>query len=286
MNEINEIVGRIKDDGFVVIDNYCNGDELDALRLEVNALAKENPVFIKKHAMTRGESFLLNMVPARVQRSNGGLEGTAQIRGLFEKGVLPSITTKYLGRGWGVSNFIYQKATAEEFGAQELFPLHFDNFQNCFCLKGFLYLEDCTVANGALRFIPGTPNLVRKVLKLYPDASSSTQENRLDVFTDVIDRIDLNAFTQDENKIIGELKEVVADPKKSLKYAIERKAGSLVLFDTIGIHGGVSVARGERWIARFHLVDRKYRFWNHPEQEGFLMGLFSRFCRKVKRSVG
>ena len=70
-------------------------------------------------------------------------------------------------------------------------------------------------------------------------------------------------------------------------YAIESyKAGSLVLFDTIGIHGGVSVVRGERWIARFHLVDRKYRFWNHPEQEGFLMGLFSRFCRKVKRAVG
>ena len=69
-------------------------------------------------------------------------------------------------------------------------------------------------------------------------------------------------------------------------YAIGRKAGSLVLLDTIGIHGGVSVMRGERWIARFHLVDRKYRFWNHPEQEGFLMRLFSLFCRKVKRIVG
>lgn len=69
-------------------------------------------------------------------------------------------------------------------------------------------------------------------------------------------------------------------------YAIGRKAGSLVLLDTTGIHEGVSVVRGERLIARFHLVDRKYRFWNHPEQEGFLMGLFSLFCRKAKRIVG
>ena len=69
-------------------------------------------------------------------------------------------------------------------------------------------------------------------------------------------------------------------------YVIGRKAASLVLLDTIGIHGGVSVAREGRWITRFHLVDRKYRFWNHPEQEDFLMGLFSLFCRKVKPIVG
>ena len=71
-----------------------------------------------------------------------------------------------------------------------------------------------------------------------------------------------------------------------LNNVIERKVGFVVLFDTIGIHGAVTVAPGERWIARFHLVDRKCRFWNHPEQEGFPMGLFSRFCRKVKRIVG
>ncbi|MEC7876083.1 MAG: phytanoyl-CoA dioxygenase family protein [Pseudomonadota bacterium] len=282
MLDINQITTRIKDSGFLVIDNFCDVNTLKALRLEFEALIKERPSYIKNHEMTKGGSILLNMVPARVQRSSTGLEDTKQIRSLFEKGDVTKIAQSYHGCGWGVSNYIYQKATHAEFGEQELFQLHFDNFMNCQCLKGFIYLEDCLLENGALRYIPNTHKLVRKVFRLNPDASSPTQVNSLDALVDTIDRINLKAFTNDEQSLIAELKAIVADPKTSLKYTIERKAGALVLFDTIGVHGGVSVAQKERWIARFHLVDRKYRFWNHPEQENFLMGLFSRFCRKIK----
>ena len=41
MIEINKVVRRIKDDGFAVIDNYCDDDELNALRQEVNTLVRE-----------------------------------------------------------------------------------------------------------------------------------------------------------------------------------------------------------------------------------------------------
>ena len=281
--ELNQVVGSIKKSGFAVIDNYCDDELLSALCEEAGALARSKPNFIKDHSMTHGNSFLLNMVPARVQGDRDGAEQTAYIRGLFGNSNIEKLASQYLGGGGGVSNYIYHRACAEQHETQELFPLHYDNFQNCYCLKGFLYLEYCNISNGALRFVPGTHRLVRKFLKINRRASSSTQENKLEAMLDVIGQNGMSSYSRTEQELIEKLREISAEPAKSLEYAIERKAGSLVLFDTIGIHGGVSVARGERWIARFHLVDRKYRFWNHPEQEGIIMGLISRICRKARR---
>ena len=116
-----------------------------------------------------------------------------------------------------------------------------------------------------------------------PHASLPDQENHLDAMLAVVEEIGLKCFTKEEQEIIKNLHKIVLDPKHSLKHAIERKAGTLILFDTVGIHGGVSVVRGERWIARFHLIDRRYRFLNHPEQEGFVLGIISRLYSRMKR---
>ena len=277
------ITESLANDGYAIIEDFCVESELDALRSEMCTLHEESSDFIKKHSMTEGQSYLLNMVPIRVQKSTEGLSKTENIRSQFENKKIPHIAEQYLGQGWGVSNYIYHRACAEEHGTQELFPLHYDNFQNCRCLKGFLYIEDCAIPNGALRYIPKTHLLVRKVLSMKPHASLPDQENHLDAMLAVVEEIGLKCFTKEEQEIIKNLHKIVLDPKHSLKHAIERKAGTLILFDTVGIHGGVSVVRGERWIARFHLIDRRYRFLNHPEQEGFVLGIISRLYSRMKR---
>ena len=269
----------IQEEGIIVLKDFCNKDELEALKVEMYNLHAIKPAFIKTSKNNRGNSFLLNIHPAKVKFSKNGNLLTKEFRKLFNKDSIKKIASNYLGNGWGISNFIYHQASFKEHCKNELFELHHDNFQNCYCLKGFLYLEDCSLKNGAFRYIPRTHKLVRKFFEINKKKKLKLNNN----LTSLLDFINQNKLGFKKNqKLINELVEIVNKPEKSLEYVFEGKAGTLILFDTNGIHGGVSVSEGYRKIARFHLIDRKYRFWNHPEQENLIFGIISRILRKLK----
>ena len=269
----------IQEEGIIILECFCNEEELLSLKNEMNQLHVKKPAFIKKNKNTKGDSFLLNIHPAKVKSSKNGYLLTKEFRKLFNRDSIKKIASNYLGNGWGISNFIYHQASFKEHCKNELFELHHDNFQNCYCLKGFLYLEDCSIKNGAFRYIPKTHILVREFFEINKKKKLTLNNN----LKSLVDFINQNILCFKKNqKLINELEEIVNKPEKSLEYVVEGKAGTLILFDTNGIHGGVSVSEGYRKIARFHLVDRKYRFWNHPEQENLIFGIISRFLRKLK----
>ena len=275
-----KITKIIQEEGIIVLKDFCNKDQLVALKDEMSYLHGIKPTFIKTNKNTKGNSFLLNINPAKVKFSKNGYPLTKEFRKLFNNYSIKEIASNYLGNGWGISNYIYHQASYQEHNKNELFELHHDNFQNCYCLKGFLYLEDCSIKNGAFRYIPKTHKLVRKFFEINKK-KKLILNNNLKSLIDFINQNKFEWYSKNE-KIINELKEIVDKPEKSLNYVVEGKAGTLILFDTNGIHGGVSVSEGYRKIARFHLVDRKYRFWNHPEQENLIVGIISRICRKLK----
>ena len=100
------ITESLANDGYAVIEDFCMESELDALRSEMSTLHEESSNFIKKHSMTEGSSYLLNMVPIRVQKSAEGLAKTEHIRSQFENRKISHIADQYLGQGWG-SAIIY-----------------------------------------------------------------------------------------------------------------------------------------------------------------------------------
>ncbi len=270
----------IQEEGIIILEGFCNEEELLSLKNEMNQLHVKKPAFIKKNKNTKGDSFLLNIHPAKVKSSKNGYLLTKEFRKLFNRDSIKKIASNYLGNGWGISNYIYHQASFKEHHKNELFELHHDNFQNCYCLKGFLYLEDCSFKNGAFRYIPKTHILVRKFFEINKN-KKFILNNNLKSLVNFIKQNKLGWYSQNQI-LINELVEIINKPEKSLEYVVEGKAGTLILFDTNGIHGGVSVSEGYRKIARFHLVDRKYRFWNHPEQENFIFGIISRILRKLK----
>lgn len=95
------ITESLANDGYAIIEDFCVESELDALRAEMCTLHEESSDFIKKHSMTEGQSYLLNMVPVRVQKSTEGLTKTENIRSQFENKKIPHIAEQYLGQGWG-----------------------------------------------------------------------------------------------------------------------------------------------------------------------------------------
>ena len=138
-HKISEIIQK---EGIITLEDFCNKDELMALKDEMRNLHSIKPAFIKTSKNTKGNSFLLNIHPAKVKFSKNGQLLTKEFRKLFNKDSIKKIASNYLGNGWGISNFIYHQAYFKEHNKTELFELHHDNFENCFCLKGFLYLED------------------------------------------------------------------------------------------------------------------------------------------------
>ena len=45
---------------------------------------------------------------------------------------------------------------------------------------------------------------------------------------------------------------------------MEGKAGTLLLFDTTGIHGGVELKKGKRFISRIHFVEKQFNKFINP----------------------
>ena len=212
----------IQEEGIIVLEGFCNKEELLSLKNEMNQLHVKKPAFIKKNKNTKGDSFLLNIHPAKVKSSKNGYLLTKEFRKLFNRDSIKKIASNYLGNGWGISNYIYHQASFKEHHKNDLFELHHDNFQNCYCLKGFLYLEDCSIKNGAFRYIPKTHILVRKFFEINKK-KKLILNNNLKSLVDFINQNKLGWYSKD-HLLINELIEIINKPEKSLEYVVEGKA--------------------------------------------------------------
>ena len=58
------------------------------------------------------------------------------------------------------------------------------------------------------------------------------------------------------------LKDIYINEKLSYEYCVEGQAGTLLSFDTIGVHGGVSITKVSRYISRIHFVEKPFEKHN------------------------
>lgn len=100
----------------------------------------------------------------------------------FKGSGIDDVAGAYLGDGFGRAHFIYDYSAASH--REELFPLHFDNFDGQLCLKAFIYLTDCDETNGAFRYVPSSHHLanahvaeLRKTTKVMKDGDKTLSKN-------------------------------------------------------------------------------------------------------------
>ena len=59
-------------------------------------------------------------------------------------------------------------------------------------------------------------------------------------------------------------KKIYKNNDLSYDYCVEGKAGTLLLFDTTDIHGGVELKKGKRFISRIHFVEKQFNKFINP----------------------
>lgn len=259
------VLASIEREGICVLPDFLPASEVEAIAREGHELARDMPSFLKKHPRDRDASFMLNLIPARLTRHHGWgrVPSFERIKSLP---VVRSTADGYLGTGWGTTNFIYNYSVAAT--DDELFPLHIDVFEGLKGMKVYVYLNAGSRENGAFRYIPRSHRLARAAAPKMAQVlgTHKVTENALSDVLKALDRHpDLIADPEmaEAHRLLQDLDR---NPDKSYDYVVSGGPGTVVIFDTIGVHGGGRVYSGERYIARYHFVGPEFVFKNLPDQ--------------------
>ena len=260
------IAAAVERDGICVAPRLLSPEMIDEIWREGEALWADPPPFAKFQPNITRPSFIANVVPARVTRHRGWDKVPTYNR-IMNVPAIKAAADLYLGPGWGTTNFIYHRSVGT---AEELFSLHFDVFDRRRSLKAYVYLTACDRENGAFRYIPRSHRIVRALFGLaergeIPKALLEA-ENKLH---DLLTLLDQHPSVADSPELAGcrdLLRRLEDAPDESYDYIVPGPAGTVVIFDPAGLHGGGKLHRGERYISRYHFVDSVYVFRNLPDQ--------------------
>jgi ectoine hydroxylase-related dioxygenase (phytanoyl-CoA dioxygenase family) len=270
-----DILSSIENNGIYKIPNFLSKKDLNLLKDEGFKLIKGNYPFCRySKTNLKDKTVLCNIVPSRVEKYQEWSK-VKQIKKLSNSKLISSIAEKYVGKANIISNIIFDYS---EIKNKELFDLHFDDFKGYKCLKAYFYLEDCYRENGAFRYIPGTHKLSRKFIQLVNKYDSNNYKEIIRCKNKKF----LNHIKNDTHayKAYNLLEKISKNHNLSYDYCVEGKAGTLLLFDTTGIHGGVELKKGKRYISRIHFVEKKFNKIINPN---FLDRIFLKINRFINK---
>lgn len=204
-----------------------------------------------------------------------GYDKTKCINELINHPTIRKIANTALQSESGVSNYIFDYSTvksSKENSGAELFPLHYDWRDYSSCVKVYFYLNDITVDQGAIRYVPGSHRVVKTLWREKPEEMQDLQKklasfNSLNNLAPIIKE---HIFSQENRETISNLVSANLDSELNYNYAISGRAGDVLLFDENGVHGGGGLSKSFRHICRVHYVDRGYVNKRLPDQQSRL----------------
>jgi hypothetical protein len=209
-----EIVNFIKNDGVVVITNFCKPNDLTKLKAEYQSILSgthQNSNWFENRPYSLGVAALLS-------KKDGMQKEYPATFDFFSQPMMQSITNTYLGDGFHANQkiFVVKDVVGASHHANDL---HFDVQRT---LKFFLYLTDTNASNGAFRCVPGSHLETKNIRKNNSDKISY------------------------ENREFSRM--LPYGPEDAV--SVDGKAGSLIIFDTDVFHQAGKVSVGERWVMR------------------------------------
>lgn len=259
----------LKNVGIAIIDNFLSEDQSKQISSE-HKFIYENNVDIGKYIKKDYNKSRLINYRIRDLKFKRELKFSDQ---LIKNKSIDKIVSLNLGNGYGINNFIsHYVNNGEEDG--EIFPLHMDFFKNnnFRCIKIYLYLTETDVNNGAFRYIPISHSLIRNIINvididLIKNEKLKEKYKNLGIsekgltLQDVIELIkfDKNSVKNYEKLSSYLINRDISEIAKDKKLLVEGNAGTLIIFDSHGLHGGVSVKEKPRDIFRIHFFDKEYK---------------------------
>jgi len=188
--------------------------------------------------------------PVRLRNATATVPALAE---LLRQSFLADVARRYLGAGW------YLETVVADYKLQNVQPItawHSDDPAGLrgTCLKFMFYLNDVTAENGAFAFVPKSHRLIGRLARaigasaasqkaLYDYADMRKTAKEIGAFDAVLSE---SEFRTMDDAITGAAGDA---------YSVAAKAGSVVVFDSNGVHRGGIVAHGTRSILRAHYRD-------------------------------
>lgn len=266
--DFHKVLEDLTHHGISVIDNFLNQNQINKITEEHKNIIDNDLDVGKYNKIKDKKSYLINFRTRDLIKEN--LKFTKTI---LENKNLNQIILLSLGKKFGINNFISNFTDFNE-EKKEIFPLHMDYFKSnkYKCIKVYFYLSDTTKTNGALRYIPQSHNLIRfllnnlinheiKDIRLQEKIRSlGTTEKGLKL-EEIIDLLNYSEITRKFNVDLSNyLLNVELDKmKNSNDFIFEGKAGTAIIFDSHGLHGGGKIEKFNRNIFRIHFFDKNYK---------------------------
>jgi hypothetical protein len=268
-------MSQLDESGYYVCRNLIDLEFISKLIDESHSLYECDPPFVKnKRAGDSGGSYRLNITNAKVKQCLG-YDKTKCVNELINHPMIRKIVNTALQSESGVSNYIFDYSTlksSKEASGAELFPLHYDWRDYSSCVKVYVYLNDITADQGAMRYVPGSHRVVKTLWAENPEEMQNLQKklasfNSLENLVPVIKE---HTFSRENRETISNLEFASLNSELNCNYAISGRAGDVLLFDENGVHGGGVLSKGFRHICRVHYVDRGYVNKRLPDQQSRL----------------
>lgn len=241
------VLHNVEQNGFHVLNGLIAGDTLNRLVAEAQWCLDTDRDWLERRVSTAGAMSIVS--PARVPKQERGQLHT--ITNLFSRAEFVELARRYLGRGTFVDRFIVDRELPQ---SQPVTEWHADQQANGRrSLKFMLYLNDVTSKNGAFSYVPGSHALVMNVME---QAGVQGVSN-----TEVHDYEQIQRWARSLNltdciRQLDEISEhIQGDYESDDYYALAASKGSLIVFDTKGLHRGGVVSTGERFLIRVHCFE-------------------------------
>lgn len=253
-----KILEKLNNEGLIILTNFCDKEKQNNIKAEFNSLLLEKPKWTKILKKESGHVIHYSPLVKYLKKDKKNCKISSTI---FKEKFLKILLSKYLNRSKVLDRMIYTKDKVSD---RPITEWHTDLFPTrSKCLKLFLYLSDTDNSNGAFSYIPSIHSYMHSLFKKY---NLEERKERLHTYEKI--RKSLNDLSislrskgkQNEYKSIIKKLHLMDDHINDRGeydnfYSIPAKAGTLIIFDSAGIHKGGTISEGERDVIRSHFLE-------------------------------
>lgn len=253
MQNMEDQLDRLREDGFFVIPNAFSAVELEKVKKEIQFLRETNGVVAESPDRCA-------IYPLKAMRQGFLWSKCKFISKYVEKHSMIPFADSFFGQSTMVNDILSVETAAA--------PVPITNWHpdNCGAslsdishkrLKLIIYLTDTTAENGAFCYIPKTHVLMEELRNYINASGTGFMITKISDIYNLPQEILSQLPSSTREHIVFLRDEIPDDTYATDKFSICGSAGTLVAFDDNGIHRGGHVSSGVRSILRFSISSRQ-----------------------------
>ncbi len=243
--DLQTIEAVVRDQGICILEGFLASDQVRQISAELKRLHDEHAAWLRHHQTASG--YFMSCSPLRLKQEAARAPALV---GALRTPLIPAMSARYLGPGWYLETVI---ADFKNPSGNPITNWHSDDPASLrgMCLKFMFYLCDISSDNGAFAFVPKSHRLIGRLAQAV-GRHGETQEALYDYFDMRQTALKVGSFDDIlKSTEFNAMDEAIVNAGNDA-FSVEAPAGSVIVFDSCGVHRGGVPEHGSRSIFRAH----------------------------------